>query len=80
MLRPRGCGARFALTAEVSLHQVDHVSLEEPAHSTRAGSATHAPPLIKLVSLAVAPSASDLCLLFLAPPIQRVEVVPVLVA
>jgi len=42
--------ARFALSGEVSLIQTDHVSSEEPAYSTRAGSATPAPLLTKLVS------------------------------
>jgi hypothetical protein len=58
MLRPAGgTHARrmstscFALPGEVSLYQADHVSSEEPAYSTHAGSATHAPPLTKLVSL-----------------------------
>jgi hypothetical protein len=41
----------FALFGEVSLHQTNHVSLEEPTYSTRAGSATHAFLLTKLVSL-----------------------------
>ena len=40
----------FALSGEVSLIQTDHVSSEEPACSTRAGSATPALPLTKLVS------------------------------
>jgi hypothetical protein len=70
----------FALPGEVSLYQADHVSSEEPAYSTRAGSATRALLLTKLMSLAVTPSASGLCLLFLVFPVRRVEVVPVLVA
>ena len=40
----------FALSGEVSLIQTDHVSSEEPAYSTRAGSAKPALPLTKLVS------------------------------
>ena len=68
----------FALPGEVSLHQADYVSSEEPACSTRAGSATPALLLTKLVSLVVTPSASGLCLLFPVFPVRRVEVVPVL--
>jgi hypothetical protein len=41
----------FALPGEVSLHQADYVSLEEPAYNTRAGSATPVFLLIKLMSL-----------------------------
>jgi hypothetical protein len=80
MLRPAGDTyiSCFALPGEVSLLQADHVSSEEPAYSTRAGGATHAPPLTKLVSPVVTPAASGLCLLFLVLPIRRVEVVPVL--
>jgi hypothetical protein len=41
----------FALPGEVSLDQADYVSSEEPAYSTRAGSATPALLLTKLMSL-----------------------------
>jgi hypothetical protein len=58
MLRPAGdTYARrlrtfcFALPGEVFLYQADHVSSEEPAYSTRAGSATPALLLTKLMSL-----------------------------
>ena len=58
MLRPAGYTLAnrlripcFALPGEVSLGPADHVSSEEHACSTRAGSATPAPPLTKLVSL-----------------------------
>jgi hypothetical protein len=71
---PRAVTTRFALSGEVSLIQTDHVSLEEPACSTRAGSATPALPLTKLVSPVVIRSASGLCLLFLIFPIRRNEV------
>jgi hypothetical protein len=70
----------FALPGEVSLDQADHVSSEEPACSTRAGSATPALPLTKLVSPVVTRSASGLCLLFLVFPVRRNEVLSVLVA
>ena len=87
MLRPAGNTYEnrlrilcFALFGEVSLHQADYVSSEEPACSTHAGSATHALPLIKLVSSVVTPSASDLCLLFLVFPVYRAGVVSVLEA
>jgi len=58
MLRPAGNThtnrlriTYFVLPGEISLVQADHVSSEEPACSTRAGSATPALPLTKLVSL-----------------------------
>jgi hypothetical protein len=70
----------FALPGEVSLNQADHVSSKEPACSTRAGSATPALPLTKLMSPVVTRSASGLCLLFLVFPVRRDEVVPVLKA
>ena len=79
MLRPAG-GTRintflacFALSGEVSLIQTDHVSSEEPACSTRAGSATPAPPLTKLMSPVVTPSISGLCLLFLVFPYDALK-------
>jgi hypothetical protein len=70
----------FALPGEVSLYQADHVSSEEPACSTRAGSATHALPLTKLVSLVRGVSRRWLVSAFLVFPVRRVEVVPVLEA
>jgi hypothetical protein len=70
----------FALPGEVSLDQADHVSLKEPAYSTRAGSATPALLLTKLMSPVVTRSASGLYLLFLVFPIRRNEVILVLKA
>jgi hypothetical protein len=64
----------FALPGEVSLDQADYVSSEEPAYSIRAGSATPALPLIKLVFPVVIRSVNDLCLLFLIFSIRRNEV------
>jgi hypothetical protein len=64
----------FALPGEVSLDQADYVSSKEPAYSTRAGSATPALLLTKLISPVVIRSASGLCLLFLIFPIRRNEV------
>jgi hypothetical protein len=64
----------FALPGEVSLNQADYISLKEPAYSTRAGSATPALLLIKLMSPVAIRSASGLCLLFLIFPIRRNEV------
>jgi hypothetical protein len=68
----------FALPGEVSLHQADHVSLEEPAYSTRAGSVTPALLLTKLVSLVRGVSRRWLVSAFLVFPVRRVEVMPVL--
>jgi hypothetical protein len=70
----------FALPGEVSLDQADHVSLKEPAYSTRAGSVTPALSLTKLISPVVTRSASGLYLLFLVFPVRRAEVVSVLEA
>jgi hypothetical protein len=70
----------FALPGEVSFNQADHVSLEEPAYSTRAGSATPALPLIKLVSLVRSVSRRWLMSAFLVFPVRRVKVMPVLKA
>jgi hypothetical protein len=67
----------FALPGEVSLNQADHILLKEPAYSTRAGSATPALLLTKLISLVVTLSVSGLCLLFLVFPVRRVKVMPV---
>jgi hypothetical protein len=87
MLRPAGgTHARrlriscFALSGEVSLHQADHVSSEEPIYSTRAGSATPALPLTKLVSLVRGVSRRWLVSAFLVFSLRRVEVMPVLEA
>jgi hypothetical protein len=75
MLRPAGdTHARhmriscFALPGEVSLHQADHVSSEEPAYSTRAGSATPALLLTKLVSLVRVCLVGGLCLFSCSSP------------
>jgi hypothetical protein len=62
----------FALSSEVSLDQADHVSSEEPIYNTRAGSATPAPLLTKLIFLVVTPSANSLYLLLLVFPVRRV--------
>jgi hypothetical protein len=70
----------FALPSEVSFDQADYVSLEKPAYSIRAGSATPALLLIKLISPVVTRSVSGLYLLFLIFPIRRSEVMPVLKA
>jgi hypothetical protein len=70
----------FALSSEVFLDQADYVSLKEPAYSTRAGSATPALSLIKLISSVVTRSISGLCLLFLVFPVRRNEVISVLEA
>jgi hypothetical protein len=70
----------FALPGEVSLYQADYVSSEEPACSTRAGGATHALPLTKLVSLVRGGSRRWLVSAFLVFPVRRVEVVPMLEA
>jgi hypothetical protein len=70
----------FALPGEVSLNQADHVSLKEPAYSTRAGSATPALLLTKLISSVVTRSASGFYVLFLIFPVRRNEVMPVLEA
>ena len=72
--------ARFALSGEVSLIQTDHVSSEEPACSTRAGSATPAP----FTNQACVPRAlyiSQVAYVFpRAAPLALPEVVPVLEA
>jgi hypothetical protein len=70
----------FALPGEVSLDQADYVSLKEPACSTRAGSATPALLLTKLISPVVTRSVSGLYLLFLVFPVRRNEVISVLEA
>jgi hypothetical protein len=70
----------FALPSEVSLDQADYISLKEPTYSIRAGSATPALLLIKLIFPVITRSISGLCLLFLVFPVRRNEVVPVLKA
>jgi hypothetical protein len=70
----------FALPDEVSFYQADYISLEEPAYSIYAGSATHALLLTKLMSLVVTLFTSSLCLLLLVFPVRRVEAMPVLKA
>jgi len=76
MLRPAGATRAnrlriscFALPGEVSLYQADHVSSEDPAYSTHAGSAMHALPLTKLVSSYVVYPAGSLCLSSYSPPL-----------
>ena len=70
----------FALSGEVSLIQTDHGSSEEPACSTRAGSATPAPLLTKLVSPVRCISPKWLVSFPRVAPIALPEVVPVLEA
>ena len=70
----------FVLSGEVSLYQADHILSEEPACSTRAGSATYALLLTKLVSLVRGESRRWLVSAFLVFSVRRVEVVPVLEA
>jgi hypothetical protein len=41
----------FALPGEISLHQADYISSEKPTYSIRAGNATPAFLLTKLMSL-----------------------------
>jgi hypothetical protein len=70
----------FALSGEISFDQADYISLKKPAYSTRAGSATPALLLTKLISLVVTPSVSGLYLLFLVFPVRRIEIMSVLKA
>jgi hypothetical protein len=70
----------FALPGEVSLDQADYILLKESAYSTRAGSATPALLLTKLMSLVVTSFASGLYLLFLVFPVRYVEIMSVLKA
>jgi hypothetical protein len=71
----------FTLPGEISLYQADHVSLEEPACSTRAGSATSALLLTKFVSLVRGVSRWWLMSFpHVVPLALSCKVVPVLVA
>jgi hypothetical protein len=70
----------FALPGEVSLNQADYVSLKKPVYSTRAGSATPALLLIKLISLVRSVFRRWLIFAFLVFPVRRVKVMSVLKA
>jgi hypothetical protein len=59
----------FALPSEVFLDYADYILLKEPIYSTRAGSATPAFLLTKLIFFVVTPFASGLYMLLLIFPV-----------
>jgi hypothetical protein len=71
----------FALPSEVSLYQADHVSSEEPACNTRAGSATPALPRNQACVRRTWCIPQVACVFSsVVPPSRPPEVVPVLEA